>query len=44
MVNSYHQKTFIILKSNDASKSNFTILQYKKNTARGNHKYSTERV
>ena len=44
MVNSYHQKTFIILKSNDASKSNFTILQYKKNIGRGNHKYSTERV
>ena len=43
MVNSYHQKTFIILKSNDVSKSNFTILQYKQNIGRGNHKYSTER-
>ena len=31
MVNLYHQKTFMILKSNVISKSNAKILQYKQN-------------
>ena len=36
--NSYHQKTTIILKSNIMSKSNVKILQYKRNTWKGNYK------
>ena len=42
MVNSYHQKTFIILKSNVMSKSNVKILQYKQNVWKGNYEYSIE--
>ena len=42
MVNSYHQKTFIILKSNVMSKSNVKILQHKQNIWKGNYKYSIE--
>ena len=40
MVNSYHQKTFIILKSNVMSKSNVKTLQYKQNIWDENYKYS----
>ena len=40
MVNSYHQKTFIILKSNFMSKSNVKTLQYKQNIWEENYKYS----
>ena len=40
MVNSYHQKTFIILKSNVMSKSNVKTLQYKQNIWNENYKYS----
>ena len=42
MVNSYHQKSFVIPKSNVISKSNVKILQYKKNIWKGNYKYSIE--
>ena len=42
MVNSYHQKTFIVLKSNVMSKSNVKILQYKQNIWKRNYKYSIE--
>ena len=43
MVNSYHQKTFIILKLNVMSKWNVKILQYKQNTIwKGNYKYFIE--
>ena len=42
MVNSYHQKTFIVLKSNVMSKSNVKIFQYKQNIRKGNYKYSIE--
>ena len=34
MINSYHQKTFTILKSNVLSKSNVKVLQYKQNMER----------
>ena len=40
MVISYHQKTFIILKSNVMSKSNVKPLQYKQNIWDENYKYS----
>ena len=40
MVNSYHQKTFIILKSNVMSKSNVKTLQYNQNIWDENYKYS----
>ena len=36
MVNYYHQKNFIILKSNIMSKSNVKTLQYKQNIWKGN--------
>ena len=42
MINSYPQKTFIVLKSNLTSKSNVKILQYKQNIWKGNYKYSIE--
>ena len=42
MVNSYHQETFIILKSNVMSNSNVKILQYKQNIWKGNCKYPIE--
>ena len=42
MVNSYHHKTFIVLKSNVMSKSNVKIFQYKQNIQKGNYKYSIE--
>ena len=42
MVNSYHQKTFIVLKSNVISKLNVKILQYKQNIWKGNYKFSIE--
>ena len=42
MVNSYHQKTFIFLKSKVMSKLNVKILQYKQIIWRGNYKYSIE--
>ena len=42
MLNSYHQKTFTVLKSNVASKLNFRILQCKQNIWKGSYKYSTE--
>ena len=42
MVNSYHQKTFIILKLNVMSKSNVIIFQYNQNSWKRNYKYSIE--
>ena len=42
MLNSYNQKTFIILKSNVMSKSNVKIFQYKQNFWKGNYEYSIE--
>ena len=42
MVNSYHQKTFIVLKSNVISKSNVKILQYKQNIWKENYTFFTE--
>ena len=42
MVYSYHQKAFIILKSNIMSKLNVKTLQYKQNTWKENYKYSIE--
>ena len=42
MVDSYHQKTFIILKLSITSKSNIKILQYKQNIWKRNYKYSIE--
>ena len=39
MVNSYHQKTFAILKSNIMSKLNVKILQCKQNIWKGNYKF-----
>ena len=42
MVNSYHQKTFIFLKSKLMSKLNVKILQYKQIIWRENYKYSIE--
>ena len=42
MVNSYHHKTFMVLKSNVMSKSNVKIFQYKQNIQKGNYKYSIE--
>ena len=42
MVNSYHQKTFIITKSNIMSKSNFKILQCKQHVLKVNYTYSIE--
>ena len=42
MINSYHQKTIIILKSNVMLKSNDKILQYKQNIWKENFKYSIE--
>ena len=44
MVNSYHQKTFVILRSNVMSKLNVKILQYKQNIWKGKFKYSIEQV
>ena len=44
MVNSYHQKTFIIVISNVMSKSNVKILQHKQYIWKGNYKYSIEQV
>ena len=40
IVNSYHQKTVTILKSNVMSKLNVKILQYKQNIWEGSYKYS----
>ena len=42
MVNSQHQKTFIILKLNVISKFNVKILQYKQNIWKGNYEYCVE--
>ena len=42
MVNSYDQKTFIVLKSNVMSKLNVKVLQYKQNIWKRNYKYSIE--
>ena len=42
MVNSHHQKTFMVLKSNVMSKWNVKILQYKGNIWKRNYKYSIE--
>ena len=42
MVNSYFQKTFVILKSNFMSKSNVKMLQYKQNIWEENNKYSID--
>ena len=42
MVNPYHQKTFIVLKSNVMSKSNVKMFQYKQNICTGNYRYSIE--
>ena len=42
MINSYHQKTFMILKLNVMSKSNIKTLQYKQNIWKGSCKYSIE--
>ena len=42
MANPYHQKSFIVLKSNAISKSNVKILQYKQNIWKGNYKFSIE--
>ena len=42
MVNSYHQKTFIILKWNVMSKSNDKKMQYKQNIWKGNYNYPIE--
>ena len=43
MVNSYNQKTFIVLKSNVMSKPNVKILQYKHNIWKRNYEYFIER-
>ena len=42
MVDSYHQKTFIILKLNVMSKSNVKSLQYKQNIQKRNYEYFIE--
>ena len=42
MANSYHQKTFIILKLN--STSNVKILQCKQKIWKGNYKYTIEQA
>ena len=42
MVNSYHQKTFIITKSNVMSKLNFKTLQCKQHVLKVNYIYSIE--
>ena len=42
MINSYHQKTFMIVKLNVMSKSNIKTLQYKQNIWKGSYKYSIE--
>ena len=42
MVNSYHQKTFAILKSNIMSKLNVKILLCKQNIWKGNYKFDDD--